>query len=161
MSNSSCWSSGYCASFCKSFLKFIGRNAIATIFILAGLGKLFNPEATSLYMAAKGMTNIPFFLYSSAIVEILCGLALVLGYKARWGALVLLLFLIPTTVIFHDFWNLGPVEAELEKINFLKNLAIFGGLLYVLATGAGGWSLDSCCHRNEPDHRKDTAHIPK
>ena len=124
----------------------IGRIALAAIFILAGLGKFMNVEATSAYMASKGMTMIPFFLYSAALLEILAGLALLIGYKTRWAALLLALFIIPTVLIFHDFWNVsGPLERTIELTQFLKDWAIFGGLLYVAALGAGRYSIDQCC----------------
>lgn len=132
---------------CSSFLMLLGRLALATIFILAGVGKFMNTEATAAYMTSKGITMVPFFLYAAAVIEILGGLSLILGLKTRWGAIILLLFLIPTTLIFHNFWNVGPLAMEVEMINFLKNLAIFGGLLYVLANGPGAFSLDRlfCC----------------
>ncbi len=149
MTNLFCSSCGNCASNCNSLLKLFGRITIAAIFLLAGISKFLNPEATSLYMAAKGMPIIPFFMYSAGIVEILGGLSLLIGFKTRWGALLLALFLIPATMLFHDFWNVGPAEEALQKILFLKNLAIFGGLLYVIAAGAGGLSIDRFCLKNE------------
>lgn len=124
----------------------IGRIALSTIFILAGLGKFMDVEGTSAYMASKGMTMVPFFLYSAAILEILAGLALLFGFKTRWAALLLALFIIPTVLIFHDFWNVsGPAERAVELVNFLKDWAIFGGLLYVACLGAGRYSVDNCC----------------
>ena len=148
MDQSSYSSYDHC-SILKTILRFFGRVAIATIFILAGIGKFLHPDAKSIYMASKGMIMIPFFLYSVAILEILGGLSLLIGYKTRWGALILMLFLIAATVIFHDFWNQGPVEAEMQKIHFLKNLAILGGLLYVMACGAGRWSIDRFLYNKE------------
>lgn len=128
-----------------SFVLFMGRLCLCTIFILAGVGKLLDYEGTAQMMASKGMTMIPLFLYSAAFVEIVGGLSLLFGFKIRIGSALLLLFLIPTTLIFHDFWNVGENEQALQMIMFLKNLAIFGGLLYVLACGAGAFSIDSCC----------------
>lgn len=128
---------------CCSFLMLLGRLCIGTIFILTGIWKFLQPDPTALYMAIKGMPAISFFLYTSAIIEVLGGVLLFLGLKARWTALVLALYLIPVTIIFHNFWTpVLPLESQLQLINFLKNLAIFGGLLYVIATGAGKVSLD-------------------
>lgn len=125
---------------------FLGRIAIATIFLLSGITKLLSPEATASYMAAKGMTNVNFFLYAAAIVEILGAALVIFGWKTRWGALLLLLFLGATTYIFHDFWNIeDQSERTIQMINFLKNLGIAGGLLYLLSVGAGRWSVDRCC----------------
>ena len=96
-------------------------------------------------MAAKGLPWIPVLLVGAALVEIVASLALIFGIKTRYAAFVLFLFLIPTTYIFHDFWNLGSEEAKLQFIMFMKNLAIAGGLLYIMGAGAGGLALDRCC----------------
>lgn len=137
------------AKFTCATLLLIGRLCIAAIFILAGVGKFINFDETAAYMASKGMTMIPLFLFGAAMVEILGGLSLALGYKTRLGATILILFLIPTTVIFHDFWNVSGAEHTAQQINFLKNLAIFGGLLYVLSTGSGGCAWDACCCKSK------------
>lgn len=126
----------------SSFLMLLGRICICIIFILAGIGKFMDPNAMSLYMASKGMPLIPFFLYASAIIEVVGGTFLLFGFKTRITALVLLLFLIPVTVIFHGFWDLAPPEVQQQMVEFLKNLAIFGGLLYTVGTGAGKFSID-------------------
>jgi putative oxidoreductase len=110
---------------------------MAAIFIWAAAGKIMFYDINAQYMASKGLTMIPALLFGAAIVELLGGLSLILGYKTRLGAFILLLFLIPTTLIFHDFWNLEGVARIPEQVNFMKNLAIFGGLLYIVAHGAG------------------------
>jgi putative oxidoreductase len=66
------------------------------------------------------------------------------GYKTRWGALLLLLFLLPTTYLFHDFWNLTGEAAQGQQIQFMKNLALGGAMLFLIANGGGAWSLDAC-----------------
>lgn len=131
--------------FCCSFLMFFARLCIAAIFILAGVSKFMSFDQTAAYMASKGLTMIPLFLFGAATIEILGGLLLVFGYKTRLAAIILILFLIPTTLIFHDFWNLSGADQAAQQIEFLKNLAILGGLLYVLAVGSGRCALDSCC----------------
>jgi len=127
----------------------LGRIAIAAIFILSGLGKFMDVEGTSAYMASKGLTMIPFFLYAAATLEILAGLALLIGFKTRWAALLLALFMIPLILLFHAFWEVeGPVARAAEMVAFLKDLAIFGGLLYIASVGPGKYALDRCCHKN-------------
>jgi putative oxidoreductase len=128
--------------FLIAFLMLIGRIAISVIFILAGAGKFMDPSGTAAYMASKGMSMIPFFLYAAATLEILGGLSLFLGWKARWGGALLALFLIPVTLIFHSFWTVDASEKMLQQLFFLKNLAIFGGLLYAVANGPGRISID-------------------
>jgi putative oxidoreductase len=76
------------------------------------------------------MTSL--FLVGAIAVEVLGGLSVILGYKARWGAAVLFAFLIPATLIFHT--NFGN---QTQMIMFLKNLSIMGGLLFVITHGAG------------------------
>ncbi len=126
--------------FINALVLFVARVCIAAVFIWGASGKVFAYDMNVQYMASKGFTMIPFFLVSAAIVEFLGGLSLIFGYKSRLGALILLLFLIPTTIIFHDFWNLEAAKQLPEQVNFMKNLAIFGGLLYVLVFGTG------CCN---------------
>lgn len=125
-----------------SFGLFLGRLCLATIFVMAGIGKFLDFEGTAKYMESAGMTMIPFFLYGAAVVEILGGLSVFLGFKTRLGATLLLLFLIPTTIIFHGFWNLEGAMRMMQTTEFLKNLAIMGGLLYVIVCGPGRMSLD-------------------
>jgi len=130
-------------NYLTAFGLFLGRVALCTIFILAGVGKFLNYDGTAQYMASKGMTMIPIFLVLAALVEICGGLSLLLGLRARMGATLLFLFLIPVTIIFHDFWNLTGPDKQAQMIEFLKNLGIFGGLLYVMSIGPGPWSIDA------------------
>lgn len=125
-----------------SFLILLGRILMSVIFLMAGIGKFMDPSGTSLYMASKGMPMVPFFLYAAAIVEVLAGAFLLLGLKTRIAALILVLFLIPATLIFHDFWNSSPADVAAQMVNFLKNLAIIGGLFYIIGNGAGKFSID-------------------
>lgn len=141
--------------FLRSSLLLIGRLLISAIFILAGVSKLANYDQTAAYMASKGMTMIPLFLIGAAAVEILGGLSLFLGFKTRIGAALLLIFLVPTTYIFHSFWTASGAEHAQEQIDFLKNLAIFGGLLYVLNFGPGGLSIDACGCKRDNDKKPD------
>lgn len=127
----------------NAFLMLLGRLLIAAIFILSGASKLMDWEGTSAYMASKGMTMIPFFLVSAAFVEIVLGLGVLLGIMTRISALILFLFLIPTTLIFHNFWSVELIVKKLQIIHFMKNMGIMGGLLYVIANGAGKYSFDS------------------
>jgi putative oxidoreductase len=79
----------------------------------------------------------------AAAVEILGGLAILLGFNARIGAVALFLLLIPTSLLFHNFWALQGMEKMNNQAHFFKNLAIMGGLLIVAANGAGGFSFDA------------------
>ena len=123
----------------------VGRLFLSVIFLIAGLSKFVNFESTSAYMAAKGMTMIPFFLIGGAVVEVIGSLSLIMGFKARWGALLLILFMIPTTLIFHNFWDYEGPQQQQEFIEFLKNLGIIGGLIYAATAGPGRFSIDALC----------------
>lgn len=131
---------------CCSFSMFLGRILMSAIFIFAGVSKLFDFHGTAAYMASKGMTMVPLFLYAAAVIELVGGLSLLLGFKTRFGAAILLLFLVPVTTIFHDFWNYAdPLEQKMELIMFLHNLGLAGGLFYVLGCGSGNCGLDAAC----------------
>jgi len=128
-----------------------GRALIALIFVMSGLGKIAGWEGTAGYMTAKGMPAVPFFLGAAIGVEVLGGLSVLIGLKARWGALALFLFMIPTTLIFHSFWSYQGMEHQMQMINFMKNLAIMGGLLVMAAHGPGVISLDSRRKKRETE----------
>ncbi len=116
----------------------IGRILLATIFLLSGYNKVADPAGTQGYMAAMGMTWATTLLYLGAVgVEVGGGLSLLLGYRTQIGAMILILFMIPTTLIFHTKFS-----DQNQMIHFLKNLAMTGGLLYVMAYGPGRLSLD-------------------
>jgi putative oxidoreductase len=79
---------------------------------------------------------------ASIVVELGASVMLILGWKARWGALALVVFMIPITAVFHNPWAGDPSQAQMQMIHLMKNLSITGGLLMVAAFGAGAWSLD-------------------
>lgn len=118
-------------------LNLLGRILIAVIFFFSGVGKILDMEGTKQYMAANGMPAVTFFLIGAIILELLGGLLILIGCGSRIGAFLLIVFLIPTTFIFH--MNLGE---QLQMIMFLKNLAILGGLLMILAHGSGSFGVD-------------------
>ncbi len=111
-----------------------GRVFIATVFLASAFGKITNFQTTTEYMSAHGMPMVVLLCLGAIAIEVLGGLSLVLGYNTRWGAVMLLLFMVPTTLVFH--------AAPEQRIQFLKNLAIMGGLLQLAAFGPGEISLD-------------------
>jgi putative oxidoreductase len=122
----------------KGFGVLIGRILVVLIFLQSGIGKIENFQGTAQYMASHGIapyTN--FFLVGAIFFELVGTITLILGYYARFGAMLLLIFLIPTTLIFHS--NFGD---QIQMIMFMKNVSMFGGLLVLLAVGAGRFSLD-------------------
>jgi putative oxidoreductase len=113
------------------------RILIGQIFFLSGVMKVMDPAGTAEQMAGRGMFWIPFFLWSAAAVELGGGLSLFLGYKARLGALLLFLFLIPVTLTFHNWWTYPPEEQKVQMLFFLHNLTLLGGLVLVMTVGPG------------------------
>jgi putative oxidoreductase len=120
----------------------VGRILIAIIFIKAGWGKIGGWEATAGYMASKGLALVPVLLAGTILVELGGGLMLALGWKARWAALAIFLWLIPVTFIFHAFWGIDAAQVQNQTNHFLKNVAIMGAMLMVFAFGPGAFSLD-------------------
>ena len=121
----------------KALAGLIGRILLVLIFLLSGIGKIFNFEGTVQYMAKVGMPMTTFFALGAIFLELVGSITVILGYFTRFGAVLLLIFLIPTTLIFH-----GNIGDPMQKIHFLKNVSMFGGLLVLLVSGAGGFSLD-------------------
>ncbi len=127
----------------KSFFVLSGRILLSLIFVMSGFSKISGWENTLGYMASKGMPMTQFFLFMAIVIEIAGGLSLLMGYKTRVGASLLIVFLIPATLIFHNFWTLTGMEQQMQMIMFMKNLAIIGGLLVVAGFGPGQISLDA------------------
>ncbi|MEE8484894.1 MAG: DoxX family protein [Nitrospinota bacterium] len=126
----------------EKYTPLIGRILLSTIFIMSGAGKIFDWSGTAGYMAAYGMPAIPLFLIGAIVLEIGGGLSVLLGFKAKLGAIALLIFIIPVTLIFHNFLPIAdPMAQKLQMIMFLKNLAIMGGLLLVVSFGSGHFSV--------------------
>jgi len=114
-----------------------GRLLLAYIFVTSGYGKIGGFAGTAKYMAAKGMPRVEQLLVGAILIELVGGLMLAAGWKARWAAWAIFLFLIPTTIIFHPGW---ADPGQMIQMN--KNLAIMGGMLYVAFMGPGKLSLD-------------------
>ncbi len=127
----------------ERFAPLVGRLLLAQIFLASGLNKIGAWEQTAGYMASKGMPLVPLFLIAAIVFEVAGGLSLALGYKVRLGAAALIVFLIPVSLIFHNFWTYEGMERQVQMIMFMKNLAIMGGLAVVVGRGAGPLSLDS------------------
>jgi len=120
----------------------IGRILLSLIFLISAAGKLFNFTGTAGMMSAKGFPVASLFLIGALAFELLGGLSVLTGYKARLGAAALIIFLIPVTLIFHNFWAYQGMEQQMQAAMFLKNLAIAGGLALVIAFGSGPLSVD-------------------
>ncbi|AFZ51520.1 DoxX family protein [Dactylococcopsis salina] len=121
-----------------SYLPLFGRICLCLIFFQGAFGNFSDFSATQARMGEMGLPLPALLLAGNIIFQFVGAISLLLGFKVQWGAVILIVFLIPTTLIFHDFW-VDPGE----RIAFFKNLALIGGLLLLIQTGAGAVSLDS------------------
>ena len=126
----------------EPYATFLGRVLLSFVFIFAGIKKILFLGDTIQYMAANKVPWPEFFVLLAIVVEIVGGLFVLLGYRAGLGAGMLMVFLIPVTLYFHNFWSYDGVARTIHIQMFFKNLAIFGGLLYVFSHGPGLCNLE-------------------
>ena len=120
----------------------VGRILLAAIFVLSGVMKLADFEGALGHMQAQGIPYAASLLVIAALVEILGGLSIMTGFLTRLGAFALFLYLIPVTLLFHDFWSHAGPERIAQSAQFMKNVAIMGGLLVLMAHGAARHAID-------------------
>jgi putative oxidoreductase len=110
----------------------IGRGALAAIFLLNGLGIVDQSRAAQ-ELGAHGVPAmlVPVLMMVGRVLQTVAGIALVIGWRERIAAFLLALFLVPATLTAHDFWAYRGPELQGQLVNFLKNVAMFGGLCFV------------------------------
>ena len=123
-------------------LGLVGRVLIALVFLGSGVSKITDFGGTQQYMSSYGMPFPVLFLVGAILLEIGGGVSVAAGYRTRWGALALLVFLVPATFIFH----FEPGVRE-QFVHMMKNAAIGGALLLLMAEGPGAMSLDERLQR--------------
>lgn len=124
-------------------LALVGRILLALLFIPAGVGKLTGFAGTVAYTASAGVPVPQVAVALALLVEIVGGLALLLGWQTRWAALALALFTLVASFFFHKFWALPAEQAGMQQLLFYKNIAVAGGLFAFAAFGAGALSVDA------------------
>lgn len=127
----------------KSYVSVVARILLALMFILSGFGKLTDIQGTAGYIASGGLPFPTLLAAGVGALELLGGLALVIGFQARWVGLVLGLFTLVASVVFHPFWAVPADQQSITQLLFMKNLSVAGGLLLVSALGAGPLSMDA------------------
>lgn len=120
----------------------LGRILLAIIFLMSGIGKIGGFAGTAGYMASKGLPMVEVLLAITIVIEIGAALMLIVGFKARLGAAALFLWMIPVTFLFHNYWAMPADQQMIQQIMFMKNLGLMGGMLYIMAFGAGPLSID-------------------
>lgn len=129
----------------------VGRFFFSLIFIMSGINH-FSSGSIS-YAASAGVPFADILVPISGVIAIVGGLSVLIGFHARFGALLLLLFLIPVTLMMHDFWTLtDPQQAQEQMIHFMKNLSMIGGAVLLSFYGAGPMSVDH--HHHKKNNRK-------
>lgn len=127
----------------NGIVSLFGRVLLSIIFIVSGFSKLFAFHALAGILVAKGFPLANVAAGVAIAIEIVGGLAILTGFKAKVTAWIVFLYLIPTTLLFHNFWTMqGPMRMD-NQVHFMKNLAIMGGLLLLASNGAGRFSLDA------------------
>jgi putative oxidoreductase len=141
----------------QSLIAFLGRALLSITFICSGMYSLLGWQCSQQYFNQGltdwlalsvgnptlqnaiefGLSNASVLLLIGVIFEIVGGLLVFFGLFARLGALLLIIFLIPTTLVFHHFWQIQGGDRDVQMVNFMKNVSILGGLLFLLALGKG------------------------
>lgn len=127
----------------NNILTLVGRLLIAALFLPAGLSKLTGFEGTAGYIASVGLPLPAVGAALAIVVEIAGSLALIAGFQTRIAAAALALFTLVATFFFHAFWAVAPEQAYVQQLMFFKNVAVVGGLLVLVASGAGALSFDA------------------
>jgi putative oxidoreductase len=123
-------------------LVLLGRILYSFLFITSGFAHFQNRKMMAGYAQSKGVPAAGLMVVSSGAVELIGGLLILLGYQARIGAWLLVLFLLPVTFAMHAFWKVAdPMQKTHERVNFFKNLALLGSALLIAYSGSGPFSL--------------------
>jgi putative oxidoreductase len=129
-------------SFSQAAVVVLGRFFFALIFLMAAPNHF--SAKTIAFSASQGVPLASIAVPLSGVVAIAGGLSILLGYRAKLGAWLLVLFLIPVTLMLHKFWTVqDPMMAQMQMILFMKNVAMLGGALLISQFGAGPFSLDA------------------
>jgi putative oxidoreductase len=120
----------------------LGRLLFSVIFLMSSFGH-FSAKTIG-YAASQGVPLAQIAVPASGLLALAGGLSVLLGYRAKIGAWLLVLFLVPVTFMMHRFWGISdPQAAQMQMINFMKNISMLGGALLISQFGAGPASLDA------------------
>lgn len=121
----------------------LGRFLLALLFVVGGFSKIGGFDGIAGYIGSKGLPLPQLLAVGTIVLEIVAGLALIAGLKARWAAAALAVFTLLATLLFHNYWAMPVDQQRIQYLLFSKNIAVIGGLLMVVAFGPGRWSLDA------------------
>jgi putative oxidoreductase len=133
----------------SNYTQAIGRILISAVFIVFGYvqfthigGYIANPAVIKFSGLTGGILSPTIIAYLVAAIDLIGGILILLGYQTRWAAIVLIMFVVLTLVFVHHFWTMEGAAFAGNRAHFYKNLAIIGGLLFLINGGAGSCSLD-------------------
>jgi putative oxidoreductase len=124
-------------------LALVGRVLLALMFVLAGISKLAGLQGTAGSIGSVGLPAPMALAVLTGVFEVAAGLALAVGWRARWAAVALAGFTVLASLVFHRFWAVPADQQMVQQLMFMKNLAVAGGLFVVAALGAGALSVDA------------------
>jgi len=123
-------------------LVLLGRVLFVLIFLMSA-PMHFSQQVIG-FAASKGVPLAPITVPISGVIALAGGLSILLGYRARIGAWLLILFLVGVTPLMHNFWTVSdPMMRQIDLVNFMKNVSMAGAALFITQFGAGPWSLDA------------------
>jgi putative oxidoreductase len=126
----------------KGAVVLLGRFLFSIIFVMSAFN-LFSKQ-TIAYAASKGVPLASLAVPIAGVIAVAGGLSILLGYRAKLGAWLIVLFLVPVTLMMHKFWSVSdPMAAQIEMIMFMKNMSMLGGALLISQLGSGPFSLDA------------------
>ncbi len=126
----------------RDIFDLIGRIFLSAIFFFEAFDSVKSMSKTKTLMTEYGInSNQDLWIYGAVFLLLLGGTLLLIGYRSTFGALLLLCYWIPVTFLVYDFWNAPKADLRIESIIFMKNMAIVGGLLMVIANGSGKYSI--------------------
>jgi len=130
-----------------------GRILFSLLFIMGGVGHFSSQEIA--FAAAQGVPLASIAVPISGLLAVIGGLSIALGYKAKWGAALIVLFLVPVTTMMHNFWSVNdPVVAQDQMAHFMKNVSLIGSALFMSYFGSGPLSLDARGRSYSEDHKQ-------
>ncbi len=130
------------SSVSQAGLVLLGRFFYALIFLMAAANHF--SKQTIAYAATQGVPLASVAVPLSGIMALAGGMSILLGYRAKTGAWLIVLFLVPVTLMMHKFWTVhDPMMAQTQMVMFMKNVALLGAALLITQFGSGPLSLDA------------------
>jgi putative oxidoreductase len=126
----------------------LARILISAIFLISGAQMSMHFDSTAHMIGEKGIPLATVAAAISILISLGGAIMIIIGWQTRLAAAIQFIYLIPVTIMYHNFWAAPPQLHDIQQTNFLKNLAIMGGLLILATRGAGASSVDASPSHN-------------